>query len=144
VGILRKVGNVFGHIINIRADKWFDIETRKKSAQDTYKYSKAVFTVDKPVQEETFAEAMQRLQLTEKDITNLAASYQRNMIIFSIMAVGIFLYSLYLVIAGNITGFCLSLAITVYACLQLFRNHFWLFQIKKRKLGCTLKEWLNE
>ena len=36
--------------------------------------------------------------------------------------------------------FCFSLFITALC----FRYHFWWFQVKKRKLGCTFDEWKEE
>jgi len=34
-------------------------------------------------------------------------------------------------------------ALTLYVLTQAFRYHFWLFQLRNRKLGCTLSEWWN-
>jgi intracellular multiplication protein IcmV len=36
---------------------------------------------------------------------------------------------------------CLMVSLVAFA--NAFRAHFWYFQTKQRKLGCTIQEWLN-
>jgi len=67
-------------------------------------------------------------------------------IIFSIYVVMFFAVLVYL--AYNIAHADYLLAVACLALLllcvaQAFKYHFWLFQIKKNKLGCTFSEWFD-
>lgn len=143
MGILRSTGKVAGHIVNVRVDKWFDADGRKESAKKTLHYTKELFHVQQPEHEETFEEALERLGLTEADLAESEKSHHRNVVIFAIMAMAIFTYSVYLATQGNFGGFFVGLAVTGFSIVQVFRNHFWLYQIRHKKLGCNFSEWLN-
>lgn len=44
---------------------------------------------------------------------------------------------------NNIGSSILCISISFLALTFAFRYHFWLFQLNNKKLGCSLKEWLN-
>ena len=53
----------------------------------------------------------------------------------------IFVYAGYQFFYGSIKAFIVSLVVMLIALVLAFRYHFWYFQIKQRKLGCTFNEW---
>ncbi len=110
------------------------IGTFKKIVKDVYKRPRAERI-------ETFEEALVRLSLTEEDVKERYRDYQHLFYLFSFVASGLFFYSFYMLFLGFFNGFILSLAVCLLAALQAFKRHFWMFQVKKRKLGCTLLEW---
>jgi intracellular multiplication protein IcmV len=52
-------------------------------------------------------------------------------------------YALYTAFKGSMTTSLISFCLALYALTQAFRFHFWLFQLRNRKLGCSIKEWMN-
>lgn len=97
----------------------------------------------KPATEETFEQAIQRLNLTEADLAARAKRFKQLTIFWIVIFFTIFFYSIYLAWQGSLPGFIASIGLSVFTLVQCFRNHFWLFQIKQRKLGCSLSEWFN-
>jgi intracellular multiplication protein IcmV len=52
-------------------------------------------------------------------------------------------YAVWLAFQRAWLGLLPTLAISVSVLSQAFRYHFWLFQIKTQKLGCTLNDWFQ-
>lgn len=127
--------------INPRA--WLGYDLLKQQSQTLYETVRGVFTgaalPDAPA--ETFEQAKTRLNLTEEDIQTSGQNY----LMFAILYAGIGLvtigFGIYLLVGLFISGFIISLSLAAFLFGQAFRNHFWYFQIKNRKLGCTLEEW---
>lgn len=121
---------------------WIGYDNLKEQSKSIWGIVKPLFTSRKPVKEESFDQAMQRLRLTEQDI----AVRKKNCWLLSRIFLGLgivaFILGIYLVItAGTWHGLVLSLAVSALFMSQAFRYHFWHFQIKHRKLGCTFSEW---
>ena len=99
------------------------------------------FNIPKIEQKETFSQAMSRMKLTEADLSKQISRYWQQFwifVTFSFIALG---YALYAFMGGGIaTGLVTILAATLLFAYAL-RAHFWIFQIKNRKLGCTWQEW---
>lgn len=102
-----------------------------------------LFIPQKAEQEESFDDALRRLQISEHALKQKARSL--NYLTFLWFAIGIIviIYGFYLVGAGSWHGFIACVAITSIAFTQSFRCNFWLFQIRQRRLGVSFKEWLN-
>lgn len=92
---------------------------------------------------ESFEEALLRLNLTEADVQLRTKEFSRLAIIFMLMAAASFIYSIYNAAVGSISGFLLGFVVTLIVLCRAIYFHFWLFQLKHRKLGCSLKEWFN-
>jgi hypothetical protein len=67
----------------------------------------------------------------------------RGAIFFLGGALFLFIFSLILFFLANFMGLCISVALIIYALSQAFRFHFLHFQILKRNLECTPKEWAH-
>ena len=93
-------------------------------------------------QGETFEEAMQRLNITEAELNARRKEFTRLMFIYLAISLSIFAYTVYIVtMHKNFMGFMMGFAITIYSLTYVFKYHFWIYQIKHKKLGCTLREW---
>lgn len=92
---------------------------------------------------EDFSQAMARLGLTEADLKKRVRDYSILFIIFLVFGIGVFLYMLYLLSELHWRGGIIAFAVAFFAFAQAFRCHFWVFQIKQRRLGCTFKDWVN-
>lgn len=121
---------------------WLGYDALKAHSQTLWKLIKVLFSRATPEYTETFDEAMHRLGLNESDIENTKNSYLSFAIFFLILAVATLFLGLYLIIKYvSIAGLVLALASTALFLSQAFKYHFWYFQIKHRKLGCTYEEW---
>ncbi|MDR3492920.1 MAG: type IVB secretion system protein IcmV [Gammaproteobacteria bacterium] len=95
-----------------------------------------------PVRKETFEEAVKRFNLTEEDIIQKQENYLLFAYILGICGIFSFGFSFYLLFFhSTFAGFLLGLATAAIFFSQAFRFHFWFFETKHRKLGCTLDEW---
>lgn len=143
MGFFSTTKKVAGRIIDIRVDRWISLDYIKETS-DRYKILLLDAVVPKKATySETFEEAMIRLQLTEEDITQRKKEFTQLLYSFIAISVAIILYALYMAIAGKMVASLIAFCLSLYTLSQAFRFHFWLFQLKNRKLGCTLKEWIN-
>jgi intracellular multiplication protein IcmV len=92
---------------------------------------------------ETFDEAMLRFQLTEEDLRERKKSFQIQLLIYTLGSLFMMGYTFYLIKGGYWMSMAFSIVLLIYLIVSALKSHFWIFQIKKRKLGCTLQEWLN-
>jgi intracellular multiplication protein IcmV len=121
---------------------WLGYSSVKDSIQTTWDLMRNQFIVPEATTPETFAEAMTRQNLTEEDIVDRQNQYLFYASIFLVLALISFIFAFILLFhERTFAGFCLGLAVTALFGSQSFRYHFWYFQIKQRRLGCTLEEW---
>jgi intracellular multiplication protein IcmV len=98
--------------------------------------------VPTPEHVETFEEAKVRLELTENDIQKSKDSYLLYAIIFVCLAAVTFSTSFFIFLKYHtFLGWLIANLVTILFLSQALRFHFWYFQIKHRKLGCTFQEW---
>ena len=65
------------------------------------------------------------------------------MITYGLGALGVGAYTVYLIAHGHWYSVTVSFLLFAFLIISTLRSHFWIFQIKQRKLGCTIEEWLN-
>ena len=102
-----------------------------------------LFIPQSPTQTETFKAAVKRLGLSEQDLVIKQQGLMRLVVLMLVLALGLLGYTVYQGIYGSILGVVVSLVLTLIALVMAFRYHFWWFQIKHRKLGCSLREWFH-
>ncbi|MBS0286311.1 MAG: type IVB secretion system protein IcmV [Proteobacteria bacterium] len=140
MGIFKKVG---GRIIDVRVDKWMSWDYLGETA-DRFKILFLDIVIPKKANTvETFEEAMRRLELTESDLIERQKEFTRLCYFFIFLAMTVVIYALYTAFMGSMVASLISFCLALYALTQAFRFHFWLFQIKNKKLGCSIKEWMN-
>lgn len=139
--ITRAIVRFIKPFVNVKA--WMGYTQLKEGAVSIGGSLKDIFTPAKGGVEETFEEAMQRMNLTEADIQKRKKEFFRLFIIYLIIALGTLGYTIYLANQHAIMATIASFAVTLVIVAQAFRFHFWLFQLKQRKLGCTFREWLD-
>lgn len=140
-----RIVNLLKSVFKIR--KWFDWD-RVKSFFLFFVYgAKRVFIPQKislQNSSSSFDETVKRLNLNEENLN----AQKKSLFSLSILMVSsgflIFSYAIYQLFYGSIKAFIVSLIITLVALVLAFRYNFWYFQIKKRKLGCTVQEWFRE
>lgn len=122
---------------------WVGYKQIAEQAKTIGKSVKSLFVPVKSERTETFEESMARLKLTEEDLKARQKEFKRLIILLSIIGFAVLGYTFYLFMTGSFAGGIASFALTILIFSYSFRYHFWLFQIRRRKLGCTLREWLD-
>lgn len=89
-------------------------------------------------------DVMIKFSLSEKDIQIRMKSFFRMGILLLIVSLLIFAYTLYYLLYQEYLVVIVGTVVTLLALSFAFRYHFWYFQLKKGKLGCTFKEWFRE
>ena len=143
MGVLAGAGKIFTSVINIRVDHWLGASYIKNSVGQTIANTKTMFIPERADRQESFSDALQRLNITEADLKTRESEFLRLFAVHFLLAIGLFCYALFLFYSGNWGGGCMTLCLVLYPLALAFRFHFWLFQIRQRKLGCTIKEWWN-
>lgn len=103
---------------------------------------KTTFTPDQATRSETFEEAMSRLKVSDADLQSLTTRYGWYTLLFLGLSLISFIVGFYYLFAYHtISGWFLAIAVSLLFGANAFRYNFWYFQIKHRKLGCTVAEW---
>lgn len=139
--ITQRIGRVIKPFVDV--PRWMGYKSLAETTKSLGQILKTLFVPTRATRVETFAEAVTRLDLTEEIIAKRKKEFTRLMIIYLFIALGLFLYTFYLAWSGSIHGAIAGFIIMLVSLTMVFRYNFWLFQLKQRKLGCTLREWLN-
>jgi intracellular multiplication protein IcmV len=137
-----RIVNVFSRIFNVRS--WIDFDRTKSFTLYLVNGFKRMFVPQKNESGETFDEAMSRLNISEKELQDRKSALYRLSLLMSAAAILIFGYAIYHVLYGSYRAVIVSLVVMLIALALAFRYHFWYFQIKERKLGCTMQEWYRK
>lgn len=144
-----RVANVLARIINIRV--WFDWERMKLFTLYVGNSLRRLFmpqhneeSSDRPVLTESFRTAQKELNLSDADLALRQKALLRLSLLMSFIALLIFLYSCYHFYNGALLAGFLSFIVMLLAWSLAFRYHFWYYQIKTRKLGCSFHEWFTK
>ena len=143
MGFFKKAKKIGSFIVDVRVDRWIGFEFLKNTAHQLYCSTKALTTPDQATRTETFEEAIIRLNLTEKVLQSRKKSFTQLFYTYLSVSMIVFIYSVYITTLDNFLGFLIGISLTIFGLSQAFKYHFWLFQIRHRKLGCTIKEWFS-
>jgi intracellular multiplication protein IcmV len=142
MSFLRKLGRTIKPLVNF--PKWMDAKRLKHQGKYISEVGKSLFVPQQRKQQETFEEAIARLQITE---TKLQENYRFFRIfcgISLILTLLILGYSFYLFYLAAWYGALVSLVLSGITLASAVRYHFWMYQIKQRRLGCSLTEWFQK
>lgn len=137
-----KVGKLLSSIFNLRL--WFDWERMKSFTLYLGNGLKQLFVPQRDKQTESFDEAAKKLDITDASLLAKQKALLRLSVIMVCAAGLIFGYAGYQLYHGSFKAVIVSLIVMMIALTLAFRYHFWYFQIKHRKLGCTFDEWFKQ
>lgn len=139
--VTRAIGRIIKPFVNF--PRWMNLNQLSNTAKTIVGTIKDLKTERQaPIRKETFEEARKRLNLSEEDLQERMKFCFRLSIIYLLVGLLFFAYTIYLIMHLSI-GFILALLITALMFAFSFQQHFWYFQIKTRQLGATVKEWRN-
>lgn len=122
---------------------WLDTETLSTSTATIWDVIKATTTPDTPLREESYQGALKRLKISDKEAQERGKTFTVYAYIFASLGALCILFSFYLLFYHTFFGWIIGLCAAALFFGQGFRFHFWAFQIKHRKLGCSFEEWRN-
>lgn len=137
-----KTTSIIKKIFNVR--KWSDFDRMRSFTEYLGTGIKKMFVPNKKAvtnTNENFLAMVASLKLSEDDLVKRQNGLYRLSVLMCVVALGIFAYTLYSLILGHWKSSIVSIVITFLALTLAFRYHYWYFQIRERKLGCTFAEW---
>ena len=137
-----RIVTILGNVFNFRS--WMDLERIKAFTRYLALGFKGMFIPQSNTEAENFDEALQRMNITEEELKAKQSALFRLSLLMCGAALAILSYAIYHVFYGSFKAVIISLVLMVIALTLGFRYHFWYFQIKERKLGCTFKEWYRK
>lgn len=137
-----RIVKVIKRVINIRT--WSDWDRIKSFTSYLVNGFKRLFVPQKAVTTESFEAAMARMNISEADLNSKQKALYRLSQVMISTAILLFVYAGYQVFYGSLKATVVSLVVTMIALVLAFRYHFWYFQIKHRKLGCSFLEWYRQ
>lgn len=143
MGLWKSTKNVASKIFDVRIDRWMSLSYLKTVSSQTGSILTKLVVPKKATRVETFEQALERLNLTEADLEQRKKEFTQFVWLFLGIAFIIIAYAIYMIFKGYPIVGLISFCISLYALSQAFHFHFWLFQMKHRKLGCTLQEWFH-
>ncbi len=143
MGFFRGLGRMVKPLVNV--PKWMDAQQIATDANYIKDIAKDVFTPQPSTRTETFEQALKRLNLTKSDIDARYREFRRLALTFGLLFIAVLAYIGYLLSgldpAVTWKAVALSVAVSLIALVQFFRFHFWMFQIRRKKLGCSFKDY---
>jgi intracellular multiplication protein IcmV len=133
LGLFRQMVNVSG---------WVNLQGIRNTSENIVETFKDIKSARIPPERETFEEAMLRLALDENAIKNRMRQCYYTAWIYFTMGLLLFIYAFYLFFTVHIFGTLVALILSTMTITLAYREAFWYFQMKVRKLGCTFFEFL--
>jgi intracellular multiplication protein IcmV len=114
-----------------------------KTIKNLFVQAVAKPAAEKEMKKETFEECIQRLQITEEGLQQKIKKSGQAALLYLLLSIPMVAYTIYIFSTGfTLSGFvCLMLSFLLL--VRAFREDFNRFQMKQRKLGCTVQEWLR-
>jgi intracellular multiplication protein IcmV len=137
-----RVAKLFNRIINIPS--WIDWDRTKSLSLYLLDVFQKLIVLKKAGASTSFEAVTKQLNLSDEDLLQRQKGLLRMSLLMLLIAFLIFFYDMYLFIVGGYLGGLLGLVLMLIALTLAFRYHFWYFQIKHRKLNCSLKEWYKQ
>lgn len=134
--------NVFRRIFTVR--QWIDWERVKGFTSFLISGFKNLFVVKSSKKAQSFDAVKAKFRLTDAELLEKQRGLFRMFILMMIFSAFIFIYCLYHLVIANYYTALLSFIVTLIALTLAFRYHFWHYQIKYRRLNCSISEWFNQ
>lgn len=137
-----RFGSLFSRIFQFQF--WLDVDRIKAFTYYLLGLFKRFFIPQPQKATESFEAAKKRLKLTNAQLADRQKALWRITVLMLVIAGLLFGYGVYQVLFGSIRGIILTGVVILISLTLAFRYHFWFFQIKEKKLGCSWKVWLYE
>ncbi len=143
MGVFRAIGKGIGS--GFRVKRWLGTDRISDSTQTVKSIAKTLFKNEKAqeVEDLNFEECLKHYNMTEADL-ELRMKQSKKWIGFCLITCFIaFTYMFYELRAGELIATFVCFMIGALTVAYAFREHFNLFQMRQRRLGCTVGEWFT-
>lgn len=138
-GVVRKF---FKSFVDVK--KWVSYDEVKSNTKNTWGLLRRLLRYDvSKVRNETYEEAVGRLGLNQEQIAKRQQVFLYSMLIYGAFALVFFSYFVYLIFNLRLLASIIMLILVFLMLLATYRESFWYMQMRKKKLGCNFKEWLD-
>lgn len=137
----RAARGLYKNFFNVSA--WLSFDYMKNSFASMYALLKSIFQKPESTRQESFEQAMLRMNLSEKDIDQRYEQSKRLSWLYATMMSVIWAYSLYLFLVAPLLSGALAFVVGGICALKFVKMRFWMYQIRERRLGCSLRDWLG-
>ncbi len=137
-----RIVKLISSILNVR--EWFDWERVRSFTLYLTNGFKQLFVPQKSVKAESFKDVTAKLDIDDENLLVKQKALLRLSLLMVVVAGLMFGYAGYQLFYGSFKAVIVSLVVTLIALTLAFRYHFWYYQIKHRKLGCTFDEWFRQ
>ena len=101
-----------------------------------------LFKIKRTDRQDTF-EDLGNLGISSEKILEARQAFKRLFTLFLIISLLVLLYFFYVLLEGHFFTAIISFCVLLMCLSQSFKYHFWFVQIEKKKLGCSIREWLD-
>lgn len=140
-----KTKNKLKQKVNPRA--WMGYEHIHSSGQFIKDEVKRLFTINFSVQEkeqhDSYEKMMLDLSLTEDDLNSRKKNFLFATMLFCFLSLASLGYIIYQYMSAHYISILPSFVLCILFLTLAFRYHFWYFQLKVKRLGCSLEDWLG-
>lgn len=118
---------------------WVTVKDNAKTITGILKDVKAEAT--EPLVKTTFEQTIKKFGLSESDLHARMNSYFRVSVVCALLGIAAFIWVFILFSKLMFLSGLMALALSALMFAYAFREHFYYFQMKKRRLDCTIAEW---
>jgi len=141
-GKIRKtLGWAFKPFVNVKG--WIAYDEVKNGYVNVKHTVSDIFKVAEAEHEESFEEACQRLNLNQTKLQNQYKNFSLMFKVTLLITILLLTLSIYWIFTGGIFSGFFVLLLSLIALANAARYHFWMYQIKNKKLGSSINEWLR-
>ena len=133
--------SIFKTVADVPA--WMSLNQIKQQTKSLSQWLKPIFTPRKITHTADFEQMIKRFNLSEKDLKDIMHRFIQYCIFYIIIGILCIAYALYLFLQTHLIAGFITVLVSILVFLKAFSAHFWYFEIKHRKLGCTIQEWFN-
>ena len=128
-----------------KVKRWIAADSIKDNGLFIIKLFKSIFTRKQggKVITETFEAAQQRMGLSDEDLSKRVRSGRYLVWFCTALSVALAVYMYYLFSRAQLLAGLLSLVLCLTMLAYAYREHFNIFQIQQRRLGCSFKQWFQ-
>ena len=136
---------VITSIFNVRG--WLDYDRIRAFTSYLGTGIKKMTVPQKPTaknKRQSFSDMAIKMGLTKEQLQARGKGLYRLSLLMSAIGLCLFGYCIYHLFYASFKAAIVSFVVSLIAEVLAFRYHFWYFQIKEHKLGCTFKEWYQQ
>lgn len=140
------VKSIFGRGLNPK--QWLGVNNLKQqTAQLSQTFKSSILLKDKEhthhYQPTSFEDCLKHYHLSEDDLKTKMRNSLWTVYFCLGLSVGTLSYMFYQIKHHMILSAFMCVTLTFLLWVMALREHFYLFQMRQRRLGCTLKEWFG-